>query len=296
LFSTQALASSASAPELGASLAADAAKKDLLPALAHAPTVDGDGRADPLTDPLPGASATAIPPLREKRLSRSDEAKLEVAAAEARMDAPSLSDAELRAAANAYADALAEVAAAEKAEAEAAAAAAAEPEAPADMPSEVVWSDTEADIDESDEEMAADRESLHDRVRVLLSETFRGFTSAGDGGMFIDKNSNYVFGDTYRIGPPGLPEPGMTPEERALLLEHSREEKMRRDFLLAMVLTGTAQDPPFLVKKLIRTLRIAGWRVINKHWHAAINHCISAGSVRASLRDDGRAFEVFWPK
>ena len=77
MFSTQALASSASAPELGASLAADAAKKDLLPALAHAPTVDGDGRADPLTYPLPGASATAIPPLREKRLSRSDEAKLE---------------------------------------------------------------------------------------------------------------------------------------------------------------------------------------------------------------------------
>ena len=33
--------------------------------------------------------------------------------------------------------------------------------------------------------------------------------------MFIDKYSQFIFGDTYKIGPPGLPEPGMSEEERA---------------------------------------------------------------------------------
>ena len=56
---------------------------------------------------------------------------------------------------------------------------------------------------------------LHKDVKRLLSETFRGFTSAGDAGMFIDKYSQFIFGDTYKIGPPGLPEPGMSEEERA---------------------------------------------------------------------------------
>lgn len=81
-----------------------------------------------------------------------------------------------------------------------------------------------------------------------------------------------------------------------MLLELSREQKMRRDWILAMTLMGTTKDPPFLVKKVIRLLRTAGWRVINKDWHEAINDCISQGSVRASLRDNGLAFEVFWPK
>ena len=102
--------------------------------------------------------------------------------------------------------------------------------------------------------------------------------------------------DLYHIGPPGLPEPGMSEEERALLLELSREQKMQRDLILAMTLMSMKQDPPFLVKKVIRLLRTAGWRVINKHWHEAINFCIQQGSVRASLRDNGLAFEVFWPK
>ena len=133
-------------------------------------------------------------------------------------------------------------------------------------------------------------------MKRLLSETFRGFTSAGDAGMFIDKYSQFIFGDTYKIGPPGLPEPGMSEEERALLLELSREQKMQRDLILAMTLMSIKQDPPFLVKKVIRLLRTAGWRVINKHWHEAINFCIQQGSIRASLRDNGLAFEVFWPK
>ena len=83
---------------------------------------------------------------------------------------------------------------------------------------------------------------------------------------------------------------------RALLLELSREQKMQRDLILAMTLMSMKQDPPFLVKKVIRLLRTAGWRVINKHWHEAINFCIQQGSIRASLRDNGLAFEVFWPK
>ncbi|KAK7241637.1 protein N-acetylglucosaminyltransferase [Aureococcus anophagefferens] len=84
--------------------------------------------------------------------------------------------------------------------------------------------------------------------------------------------------------------------KRALLLELSREQKMQRDLILAMTLMSIKQDPPFLVKKVIRLLRTAGWRVINKHWHEAIQYCIQQGSIRASLRDNGLAFEVFWPK
>ena len=50
------------------------------------------------------------------------------------------------------------------------------------------------------------------------------------------------------------------------------------------------------MKKVIRLLRTAGWRVINKHSHEAIQFLIQQGSIRASLRDNGLAFEVFWPK
>ena len=44
----------------------------------------------------------------------------------------------------------------------------------------------------------------------------------------------------------------MSEEERALLLELSREQKMQRDLILAMTLMSIKQDPPFLVKKVIR--------------------------------------------
>ena len=148
-----------------------------------------------------------------------------------------------------------------------------------------------AEDEPSDDDERTPRERLHaDTKRLLHGEgSKRTFASTGGAGMQIDLHSGFQYGDTFKLGPPRR----ATEADPVPLFTGA--EKMRMDWILVMVLHDRVESMPCHIKKLLKFLKIAGWRRTDDEWRAVVADLAAHGSIRATVADDGRPFEVFWP-
>ena len=106
--------------------------------------------------------------------------------------------------------------------------------------------------------------------------------------MQIDLHSGFQFGDTFLLGPPKR----ATSMDRPL---YSGTEKMRMDWILVMVLYERVGEMPVHINKLLKMLRLVGWRRNDEEWRPIISGLAQTGCLRATLSDAGHPYEVFWP-
>ncbi|KAH8053158.1 Ca2-binding protein [Aureococcus anophagefferens] len=145
----------------------------------------------------------------------------------------------------------------------------------------------------SDEEDLSPRDALNRETQALLhGDGTRSFASAGGGGMQVDLHSGFQFGDTFRLGPPKRRSAGT---DGSLFTGH---EKMRMDWILVMVLYDRREGGdamPCHVKKLLKLLKVSGWRRNEDEWRAVVSALAVQGCIRATMSDAGQPYEVFWP-
>ncbi|KAH8097554.1 Ca2-binding protein [Aureococcus anophagefferens] len=145
----------------------------------------------------------------------------------------------------------------------------------------------------SDEEDLSPRDALNRETQALLhGDGTRSFASAGGGGMQVDLHSGFQFGDTFRLGPPKRRSAGT---DGSLFTGH---EKMRMDWILVMVLYDRREGGdamPCHVKKLLKLLKVSGWRRNEDEWRAVVSALAVQGCIRATMSDAGQPYEVVWP-
>ena len=52
---------------------------------------------------------------------------------------------------------------------------------------------------------------------------------------------------------------------------------------------------PCHVKKLLKLLKVSGWRRNEDEWRAVVSALAVQGCIRATMSDAGQPYEVFWP-
>ena len=73
---------------------------------------------------------------------------------------------------------------------------------------------------------------------------------------------------------------------------------MRMDWILVMVLYDRREGGdamPCHVKKLLKLLKVSGWRRNEDEWRAVVSALAVQGCIRATMSDAGQPYEVFWP-